>query len=508
MSFYISTPIYYVNDLPHIGHAYTSIIADIIARSVRLYSKETLLLTGTDEHGQKVERSALKKSMNVIDFTNKFSKIFRDLTEKVNMSNNDFIRTTEIRHHKAVLHFWDQLKKSDNIYLDKYKGWYSIRDEAFYEQSELMECGSAPTGSTVEWVEEESYFFKLSKWQQKLLAFYQENPNFIKPQFKYKEVINFVKSGLKDISISRTKFSWGIKIPDSKNHVVYVWLDALINYITAIGYPNDLEKIEKFWPIDVHVIGKDIILFHAVYWPAFLMAVGLKPPKCILVHGWWLSGGEKISKSLGNIIDPFDLIDKFGADQVRYFLIREITLGLDGNFVVENLVSRVSSDLSNKIGNLVHRVMMFLYTNNSGCIPLIDNKSVDLIYNWEILKFAEVIVKENKILLQNLDLNKILNNILLLADKANFVIAKEAPWDLLKSDINKAYKILYSLTELLRYIGILLQPFLPESSVRILDQLKIPLEDRSFKHLIRSYAIKPGIKISPPKQIFPKNNYL
>ena len=296
--YYITTPIYYVNDVPHIGHAYTSIASDVIARFMRLSGYDVMFLTGTDEHGQKVEKSALKLSLEPQIFVDETSESFRKMMKIMDISNDDFIRTSSPKHTESVRKFWQKLKDNGDIYLGTYDGWYSVRDEAFYNQKELGEDGKAPSGAEVEWVTEPSYFFALSKWQDKLLEFYENNPNFIQPSSKRSEVINFVKSGLQDLSISRTSFTWGIKVPDDEKHVIYVWLDALVNYISALGYPEDQEgKYKKYWSADAHVVGKDILRFHAIYWPAFLMAAGLELPKSIVAHGWWINEGKKISKS-------------------------------------------------------------------------------------------------------------------------------------------------------------------------------------------------------------------
>lgn len=363
-TYYITTPIYYVNDVPHIGHAYTSVASDVIARFMRLSGHEVMFLTGTDEHGQKVEKAAIDKNIDPQKFTDQTSQSFRHLMTAMHISNDDFIRTTEERHKKAVAIFWQKLLDNGSIYEGFYEGWYAVRDEAFYDESELTADKLAPTGAAVEWVKEPSYFFNLSKWQDKLLEFYEANPDFIRPISRRNEVISFVKSGLKDLSVSRTTFNWGIKVPNDNKHVIYVWLDALANYISALGYPDQNSNYGKFWPANLQVVGKDILRFHAIYWPAFLMAAEIPLPKTIMAHGWWTNEGQKISKSLGNTIDPIKLIEEFGVDQVRYFLMREITFGADGNFARSNLITRINSELSNKIGNLLQRTTSFVYKNN------------------------------------------------------------------------------------------------------------------------------------------------
>lgn len=507
-TYYITTPIYYVNDVPHIGHAYTSVASDVIARFMRLCGKDVMFLTGTDEHGQKVEKAAINKNIDPQKFTDQTSESFRHLMTAMNISNDDFIRTTENRHKEAVAIFWQKLLDKGTIYEGFYEGWYAVRDEAFYDESELTEDKLAPTGASVEWVKEPSYFFNLSKWQDKLLEFYEANPDFIRPMSRRNEVISFVKSGLKDLSVSRTTFNWGIKVPNNaKNdvrHVIYVWLDALANYISALGYPHEQSSYGKFWPADLHVVGKDILRFHAVYWPAFLMAAEIPLPKTIMAHGWWTNEGQKISKSLGNTIDPIKLIDEFGVDQVRYFLMREITFGADGNFARSNLITRINSELSNKIGNLLQRSTAFVYKNNDGKVPLLTQSIIDKIYELPILKTASKFAEQNILLMEKTEINKILENIINLAEEANIYIDSEAPWNLKKTDHDKMLEVLYTLLEVLRYIAIMLQPFMPTSANKMLDQLGVNKEERLFKHLVRDYALTAGSNILEPTIIFPR----
>ena len=503
-SFYITTPIFYVNDIPHIGHAYTSIACDVIARFMRLAGRDVKYLTGTDEHGQKVEKSA--KSANILpqEFANKTSASFCKMMNSLNISNDDFIRTTEARHKKAVSAFWTQLEASGNIYLSKYDGWYSVRDEAYYAESELTEDGLAPSGAPVEWVEESSYFFALSKWQHKLLDYYHKNPNFILPKSRRNEVISFVNNGLTDLSISRTSFKWGVLVPRNPDHVIYVWLDALVNYIAALGYPNKGEDFTKFWPAFAHVVGKDILRFHAVYWPAFLMAAGLELPKSIVSHGWWINEGQKISKSVGNIIDPFALLGKFGLDQVRYFLMREINFGNDGNFSSENLVLRNNNELANKIGNLLQRTSAFAYKHCQQQVPDIASAYIDKMYETSLLKEIASIISDNMTQMKNFNINKVLDNIIYITEQANVYIDKAAPWTLRKTDPEQMKQTLYLLLEVLRHIAIMLQPFIPDAAAAMLDQLNIPVKERSFANLTREFAIQPGVAIQEPKPIFPK----
>ena len=373
-NFYITTPIYYPSAKPHMGHAYSSIIADFFARLKRIQGYNVFFLTGTDEHGQKIQRAAESANQDPIKFCDEISKTFRDLSKILNLSNDDFIRTTEKRHFSAVQNLWNILERKGEIYLSKYSGWYSVSDEAFYNEDEIEEVNkkkiSKSSGSSVEWVEEESYFFKLSKWQEKLLKFYSDNPKFILPESRKNEVISFVKGGLKDLSVSRKSFTWGIKVPSNKDHVIYVWLDALTNYLSALNYPDERDKkYNNFWPANIHLIGKDILRFHAVYWPAFLLAAGIKPPQRVYGHGWILSGDEKMSKSKGNILDPIEIIDIYGLDALRYYLIKEVSFGNDGNISKDKLENCINSDLANNYGNLCQRVILFCEKNIGLKIP-------------------------------------------------------------------------------------------------------------------------------------------
>lgn len=502
-NFFITTPIYYVNDVPHIGHAYTSLASDVIARFMRLSGKKVKFLTGTDEHGQKVEKSAIKAGKTPQEFTDEVSGRFRSLLKTLDIENDDFIRTTEGRHKKAVVALWNKLQESGNIYRGNYSGWYSMRDEAFYAESEIEE-GLAPTGAPVEWVEEPSYFFALSKWQDKLLKFYEENSDFITPQSRRNEVISFVKSGLHDLSVSRSSLEWGIPVPEDEKHTIYVWLDALTNYLAALGFPDTQGEFANFWPANAHIVGKDILRFHAVYWPAFLMAAGLELPKSIVAHGWWTNEGQKISKSVGNIIDPFKLVDDFGVDQVRYFLIREIIFGNDGNYSREALILRSNSELSNKIGNLVQRTCAFIYKNCDGKLPHVKQSYIDEMYHSEFfIKIADIL-DNNQVLMSKYNINGVLDNINYIADQANIYIDHEAPWSLKKTDPDKMEKVLFYLMETIRYIAILLQPFTPQSASQILAQLGVPEDQRQFSHLTREFALEPGRNISEPKPIFPR----
>ncbi|RTK93345.1 MAG: methionine--tRNA ligase [Rickettsiales bacterium] len=503
-NFYITTPIFYVNDVPHIGHAYTSIACDVMARFMRLNGTSVKFLTGTDEHGQKVSESAAKKNITPQEFTDKNSAVFHQMMDMLNISNDDFIRTTENRHKEAVHALWQKLKQNGDIYLGKYAGWYSVRDEAFYSEKELTPDGLAPTGAPVEWVEESSYFFALSKWQDKLLDYYANNRHFIKPESRYNEVISFVKNGLTDLSISRTSFKWGIEVPEDKEHVIYVWLDALTNYISALGYPDKTDEYAKFWPVAAHVIGKDILRFHAIYWPAFLMAADLELPKSIVAHGWWTNEGQKISKSIGNVIDPLKLVEEFGLDQTRYFLMREVTFGSDGNFSRESLITRSNSELANKIGNLLQRTSSFVFKNCDGAIPQISSDQLNDIYNSSIIMEILSMHQQNIKAMENFQINIVLENIIKITDLGNILIDKEAPWSLKNTDPERMLIILYTILETMRYIGIMLQPFIPDSAEKILDQLGVNPHERSFSNLTKEFALQPSSPLKQPIPIFPR----
>ncbi|MBV0899923.1 MAG: methionine--tRNA ligase [Wolbachia endosymbiont of Fragariocoptes setiger] len=498
--FYITTPIYYVNDKPHIGHAYTSLLCDVYSRFMKMAGQKVKFTTGTDEHGQKIEKAAKAKGMSAQDFTDKISTTFKELSQLMNFQYNHFLRTTDLNHKKAVTALWKRLEERNQIYLSSYSGWYSIRDEAFYQESELIN-GKAPTGAEVEWVKEESYFFRLSSWQNKLLDLYQDQPNFIFPESRKNEVVSFVESGLTDLSVSRTSFNWGIKVPGNDKHVIYVWIDALTNYITSVGFPNiESNEYKQFWAdknsFNIHVIGKDILRFHAVYWPAILMAADLPLPKQIAVHGWWLNEGEKISKSLGNTIDPIAIAKEFGTDQLRYFLLRETSFGQDGNFSMNNMVSRINAELANNIGNLVQRTLSFLYKQYSGDVPVID---YNLLTDNESLPDCKVIFEKITSYLQQYEFNRIILLIISISSEANAYIDKRAPW---KMDKELMKLVIYKLLEYIRIIGILLQPIVPASANKILNQLQIPIEQRSLECLCNNNTqIK---SINKPEPIFPR----
>ena len=478
--FYITTPIYYPSGKPHMGHAYSSIIADIFARFKKLENNEVYFLTGTDEHGLKIQREAEKINKDVKLFCDEISKKFEDLTKILNLSNNDFIRTTEKRHHKSVQEIWSRLEKSGDIYLSKYSGWYSVSDEAYYDEGEILTEGKIKTskesGSKVEWVEEESYFFKLSKWEEKLLQHYEKHPDFIRPKSRFNEMFQFVKKGLKDLSVSRTSFNWGIPVPSNNNHVIYVWLDALSNYISALNFPDTEDKLYKdFWPADIHVIGKDILRFHGVFWPAFLMAAKIPLPKKIFGHGWILSDEKKMSKSSGNILDPIEIIKVYGIDELRYYLTKEVSLGNDGNVSLENLKNCINNDLANNYGNLCQRVFTFVAKNcenkipNSSDLDHVDRKLIDN----HVSSIPELINFMN-----NQDLNNYIKKVIDFSFMANKYFNDSEPWVLKKTDIKKMNKVIYSIVTQIKNITILLSPIIPLSTNKILNVLNLEDKDR------------------------------
>lgn len=494
-TFYITSPIYYVNDVPHIGHAYTTMSCDFIARFKRLDGFDVCFLTGTDEHGQKIERSAEIAGVSPIDFVDSVSVKFRDLASKMNFSNDIFLRTSDSSHKNYVKQIWKKLLENGWIYEGKYCGWYSVRDEAFYNEQELVE-GKAPTGAAVEWVEEKSYFFKLSAFSDRLLKFYADNPDFILPETRRNEVISFVKSGLHDLSISRTSFKWGIDVPDDKEHVMYVWLDALFNYLSGIGGDKS-----RYWPADLHIVGKDILRFHAIYWPAFLMAADMKTPKRVFAHGWWTNNGEKISKSLGNVIDPISLINQFGLDYVRYFLIREIPFGNDGNYSEPIFINRINSELVNNIGNLSQRVLAFIQRYCDGKVP--NFSGVYTSEDESLLELSRSSLEVMRNLIDAQELNKAVGVIIDLGSAANEYIDKNAPWHLRSVDINRMNDVLFTLLEVIRVIAILLQPILPDSAQKLLTNLgKSDLNFSDIKNINQLFTS--GSALPAPEVVFPR----
>ena len=505
-NFYITTPIYYPSGQPHMGHAYSSIIADVFARFMRNDNCRVYFLTGTDEHGLKIQKAAEKAGLDPLIFCNKISRIFKDLTKKLNLSNDDFIRTTEKRHHEAVNNLWNRLVKSGDIYLSKYKGWYSVSDEAYYNQNEVLEKDgkkfSSFSGSEVEWVEEDSFFFKLSSWEKKLLAFYEKNEKFILPLSRRNEVINFVKSGLKDLSVSRTSFTWGIKVPDNNKHVIYVWLDALTNYLSALNFPDTNNNLYKnFWPASVHVIGKDILRFHAIYWPAFLLAAGIKPPERIFSHGWILSGDEKMSKSKGNILNPLEIIDTYGIDELRYYLMKEVSHGNDGSISLKSLENCINSDLANNYGNLCQRVFSFIKNNCKNKVYKTKNISDS---DKKLIEQTRILTKDLKNEMNNQNLNNYIKSVINISFLTNKYINDEEPWKLKKSNTKKMNNILHMALEQIARISIFLNPIIPEASTKVLDALNINTKLRNFSFLDSKNLIADVIKINELDILFKK----
>ncbi|MFY9288796.1 MAG: methionine--tRNA ligase [Alphaproteobacteria bacterium] len=504
--YYITTPIYYVNDAPHIGHAYTSLACDVLARFKRLDGYDVMFLSGTDEHGQKVAKSAAAAGIEPQAFTDKVSQNFRELLKTLNCTNDDFIRTTEERHKKACQALWDELLKRGEIYLGSYAGWYAVRDEAYYGEDELTTNPQgkkiAPSGAECEWVEEPSYFFKLSAWGDRLLKFYDEHPDFILPTSRRNEVISFVKSGMRDLSISRTALSWGVPVPGEPKHVMYVWLDALTNYMTATGYPNtDSPGYKKFWPSDLHMVGKDILRFHAVYWPAFLMAAGLPVPHRVFAHGWWTNEGQKISKSLGNVIDPYELIKTYGLDQMRYFLMREVPFGNDGDFSRAAMIRRINSELANGIGNLAQRSLSMIAKNCSAQVP---KHGVLTDADNALLTKAQALLSQVRADLDVQAFHKALDQLWAVIGEADRYVDEQAPWALKKTDEARMETVLYVLAETIRYLAIMLQPFMPTASNALLDQLAVPHDQRNFANLTKDFALKPGTPLPAPAGVFPR----
>lgn len=503
--FYITTPIYYVNDKPHIGHAYTTLACDLLARFKRLDGFDVKFLTGTDEHGQKVEKSAAAKGIAPKAFTDEVSQNFRDLAAAMNFSNDDFIRTTEDRHTAACQALWNRLIEKGEIYLDAYKGWYAVRDEAFYAEDELVTQPDgtklAPSGAPVEWVEEPSYFFRLSAWGDRLLKFYEENPGFIAPESRRNEVVSFVKSGLQDLSVSRTTFKWGVPVPGDDDHIMYVWLDALTNYITAVGYPDQGGEYAKFWPADLHMVGKDILRFHAVFWPAFLMAAELAPPKRVFAHGWWTNEGQKISKSVGNVIDPLTLIETYGLDQVRYFLLREVPFGNDGDFSHRAMVNRMNGELANDLGNLAQRVLSMVAKNCGAQVPARGELTAD---DRELLDAAWGLIGRLRPLMDRQAFHEALEAIWVVVRAANAYVDRQAPWALRKTDPDRMATVLWVLMETVRQVAILMQPVTPDSAARMLDQLAVPADARAFTALGEGGALVPGTDLPKPQGVFPR----
>jgi len=501
---YITTPIYYVNGAPHMGHAYTSIATDVMARFKRLDGYDVMFLTGTDEHGQKVEAAARQAGMEPLAFCDKVSADFRAMADAMNISYDDYIRTTEPRHIRSCQELWRRIAANGHIYLGHYEGWYAVRDEAFYDEAELTTKpdGSkvAPSGAPVEWVREPSYFFDLSKWQDRLLKLYEDHPDFITPNSRRNEVLSFVKGGLLDLSVSRTTFDWGIPVPDAPGHVMYVWLDALTNYITAAGFPDETsETWQKFWPADAHFVGKDIIRFHAVYWPAFLMAAGVAPPKRIASHGWWVVDGEKMSKSLGNVIDTRELAKIYGLDQIRFFLLREKPFGTDGSMSHPAIVNRINTELANDLGNLAQRTLSLIARNCQGMLP---GFGAETNADNDLLTAARNLIPSVRAAIDNQDFHDALEEIWKVIRACNAYIDHQAPWALRKTDITRMATVLRVLADAIRVVATMLQPFMPESMGKMLDQLGVPPDLRTIAGL--DSPLNEGTVLPAPQGVFPR----
>ena len=502
-SYYITTPIYYVNGAPHIGHAYTTIACDVLARWKRLDGFDVFFLTGTDEHGQKVEKAAADAGVEPQVFVDQVSAVFHDLAQSLQITNDDFIRTTEQRHKDSCAALWRTLIASGDIYLGAYEGWYAVRDEAFYGEGELTTRPDgtkiAPSGAPVEWVREPSYFFRLSAWQDRLLEFYDAHPDFIAPNSRRNEVLSFVRGGLTDLSVSRTSFRWGIPVPDDAAHVMYVWLDALTNYITAAGYPDPNAPRWRFWPADLHMVGKDILRFHAVYWPAFLLAAGLETPKRVFAHGWWTVAEEKMSKSLGNVIDPRALVAEFGLDPIRFFLLREVPFGNDGDFSRRALISRLNVELANDLGNLAQRSLSLIGKNCYGALPAPGAVTED---DAAMLEAARALPDLMRAQLDRQAFHEALEEAWRVIRAGNGYIDRQAPWALRKTDLARMEAVLRVLADVLRVVATVLQPVMPDSMARMLDQLGVPDDARMLADLAN--PLPSGTVLPAPQGVFPR----
>jgi methionyl-tRNA synthetase len=503
--FYITTAIAYPNGQPHIGHAYEAIATDALARFQRLDGKDVFFLTGTDEHGQKMIQTAASEGMTAAALADRNAARFKEMDEVLNVSFDRFIRTTEPAHHKSVQVVWNRMQQNGDIYVDTYAGWYSVRDEAYYDEEETSvgedDVRRGPQGTPVEWVEEKSYFFRLSAYQDKLLKLYESQPDFIGPDSRRNEVMSFVKGGLKDLSISRTTFDWGVKVPNDPAHVMYVWVDALTNYITGVGFPDETDPRWRYWPADVHIIGKDIIRFHAVYWPAFLMSAGVPVQKRVYAHGFLFSRGEKMSKSVGNVVDPFNLAKQYGVDQVRYFFLREVPFGQDGNYNHEAIVARINADLANDLGNLAQRSLSMIAKQLDGRLPepgeFSDNDKA-------ILAQADGMIGLARTAMATQQIHQWLNAVWAVVAEANRYFAGEAPWALAKTDPARQKTVLYVTAEVVRQIAILALPVMPACADKLLDSLGVPASERNFAALGGAKRLAPGTSLPAPVGVFPR----
>jgi methionyl-tRNA synthetase len=509
--FYITTPIFYPNGVPHIGHAYTALATDAIARFERLDGKDVFFLTGTDEHGLKMKQTAVAEGLTPLALADRNSARFREMMTVLNVSQDDFIRTTEPRHHRSSEEIWRRMEKAGDIYLGKYAGWYSVRQEAYFEEKETTVGQDGvrrePLGSPVEWTEEETYFFRLSTFQDRLLAHYEAHPDFILPPERRNEVVSFVKGGLADLSISRTTLDWGIKVPgqspgrNAAEHVMYVWVDALTNYITAAGFPDETSARWRYWPADVHIIGKDIVRFHAVYWPAFLMSAGIAVPHRVFAHGFLYNRGEKMSKSVGNVVDPFDLVNGYGADQVRYFFLREAAFGQDGSYSHEAIVNRINADLANDLGNLAQRSLSMIAKNCDGKIPA---PGAFTEADKTILAAADDLYAKAREAMDRQGIKQYLDAVWAVVGDANRYFAAEEPWAKRKTDFKRMETILYVTAEVVRQVAVLSSAVIPQAADKLLDLLGRSADKRSFKALGAIGRLQAGTTIPAPTGVFPR----
>ena len=503
-TFYVTTAIAYPNGEPHVGHAYEMIATDAIARWARLMGKDTFFLTGTDEHGIKMVQTAAAQGIPVRELADRNSARFRDLAARLNLSNDDFIRTTEPRHYASVQEVWRRMVKAGDIYEGAYEGWYSVRDEAYFDEAELSEGEGgkkfAPSGAEVNWVREPSYFFRLSAYADRLLKLYEEHPEFIAPEERRNEIISFVKSGLRDLSVSRTTFDWGIPVPDAPGHVMYVWVDALTNYITGVGFPDETgEQFRKYWPASLHVIGKDIIRFHTVYWPAFLISAGLAVQHRVFAHGFITADGKKMSKSLGNVVDPYALLEEFGTDPVRYFFLREVSFGQDGDYSHEKFVNRNNADLANNFGNLAQRSLAMIQKNFGGAFPEAQPEAVDL----AIIGEAKAALSRIETAMATQQVHEAAAELVTLLSAANLYFAEQAPWGL-KDNLPRMGTILATTADIVRRAAIIAQILVPESAAKFLDALAIPADRRSFADARADHPVAAGTVLPPPQPVFRK----
>ena len=502
--YYLTTAISYPNGRPHIGHAYEAIAADAIARFHRLSGREVRFQTGTDEHGLKMVKTAREAGVETWALADEMAGYFMEMCAKLNISHDRFIRTTEPQHHDASQAIWRALEASGDLYLDRYEGWYSVRDEAYYDEKELVagEGGEklSPQGTPVEWTTEETWFFRLSKYQEPLLALYRDSPDFIRPKSRRNEVLRFVEGGLQDLSVSRTSFDWGVKVPGSEGHVMYVWLDALTCYLSGLGYPHDTEEFQIYWPADLHLIGKDIVRFHTVYWPAFLMSAGLPLPKQVFGHGFVLArDGSKMSKSAGNSADPLVLAERYGVDQLRYFLLREVSFGQDGSWSEEAIVTRCNADLANNFGNLAQRCLSMIAKNCDGIVPEPGRLTEA---DAQLANLVDAAKLNADLAMGDLAIHVALDAIWSAMTAANGYFADQAPWAVRKADPARADTILYFTAEAIRKLAILVQWVIPEGANRILDLMAQPAEERGFEQF--AAPLVPGINLPTPIGVFPR----